>query len=249
MKALRALTTRADRTKRESQDSRYLTGQDEIINCLKIMRDQRTELTLRLDEQGDTLSCRILDVAAGGFLVEDIRPRNALAVMRGKPRFSISARDQGTYAFMEDLRVTAAGEERGLPYFHVPLPRRVLFQQRRRAARFSLPMRVSTNGANATLFRATPMTGRLIDISVGGCRVAFEPPYDDSLELEETIAECCIALPPVLEIHSEVIVRHRHKRKDHVLVCGLEMTKMHVTDRRRLEQFIQSLRRTSPAPG
>ena len=57
---------------------------------------------------------------------------------------------------------------------------------------------------------------------------------------------CAITIPKLLEIHSEAVVRHYHENKhSQTLVCGMELTKMHVTDRRRLEHFIQTIAKSA----
>ena len=147
-------------------------------------------------------------------------------------------------------RVIKVDSERGVPFFHVPLPDSVLYQQRRKAARFRLPLRVATNGASVRLFRDSnddqPMVGRVIDISAGGCRAEFDgqavPPMND----DEQVDVCAISIPNLLELNAKAAIRHfSYDDESRTLICGIELTEMNVTDRRRLEQFIQSLTRVS----
>jgi c-di-GMP-binding flagellar brake protein YcgR len=227
-------------------DSRYLTSKPDIAACLKQLRDQRMDLTLRLEGTNESYTCKILDVNDNDFLIEDISPRSGIQVLRVAPKFSISARDQGTYVYIEETRVTKWDQERGIPFFHVAFPKQMLFQQRRRAARFRLPMRVSATGASITLFNSNTLVGRIIDISAGGCRAEFDLPTQWDVHNEERFENCAITIPKLLEIHSEAVVRHYHQNKhNQTLVCGIELTKMHVTDRRRLEHFIQTITRTA----
>lgn len=227
-------------------DSRYLQSPDDIINCLKQLRDLRMDLSMRIDGTGESYTCKVLDVDNSTFLIEDISPRTGNATLRLKPRFTLSARANGIYVFVEDLKVTKWDQERGIPYFHVKLPKAMLFQQRRRAARFRLPLRVSAAGASITLFEEQACVGRIIDISAGGCRAEFDLPTAWEVQNEQRISNCAITIPKLLEIHAEAMIRHYHQNKhSQTLVCGLELTKMHVTDRRRLEHFIQTLARTA----
>ena len=234
-------------TNTTAPDSRYLLKSSEIISCLKQLRDQRMDLTIRADGSVDTYKCKILDVSDHDFLIEDISPRTGIQVLRTAPRFSISARAQGTYVYIEETRVLKWDQERGIPFFHVALPDKMLYQQRRRDARFRLPLRVSASGASITLFQGGDWVGRIIDISAGGCRAEFDLPTPWDLHNEERFENCAITIPNLLEIHSEVVIRHYHQNKhSQTLVCGMELTKMHVTDRRRLEHFIQTIARTAP---
>jgi len=232
-----------------SPDSKYLSDKADIIASLKQLRDRRLDLTVRVENQKDTYTCKVLDVSEQAFLIEDISPRTGIQVLRTAQRFSISARAAGTFAYIEATRVLKWDQERGVPYFHVALPDRMLFQHRRRAARYRQPLRVSANGASITLFGNTNLVGRIIDISVGGCRAEFDLPAPEAIHNEALFENCAITIPNLLEIHSEIVVRHCHENKhSRSLVCGLELTDMHVTDRRRLEQFIQNISRSaSPA--
>lgn len=233
-------------TNAEAPDSRYLNQRGEIISCLKQLRDQRADLTLRVDGAEETYSCKLLDVSERDFLIEDIAPRSGLAAIREAKKFSISARTEGTFVYIEETRVKKWDQERGIPFFHLALPNKLLFQQRRRSARFRLPLRVSASGASITMFDESEVVGKIIDISAGGCRAEFELPSPWAVKADEQFDNCAITIPKLLEIHSEAVVRHYHENKhSKTLVCGIELTKMHVTDRRRLEHFIQTIAKST----
>lgn len=227
-------------------DSRYLNDRDDIINCLKQLRDQRASLTLRVDGLPESYQCKVLDVSAEDFLIEDITPRSGITSIRDAKKFSLSARAEGMFVYIEETHLLKWDQERGIPYFHIALPDRILSQQRRRAARFRLPLRVSASGASITMFNEVEMVGRIIDISAGGCRAEFELPSPWPVKNDDHFDNCAITIPKLLEIHSEAVVRHFHENKhSKTLVCGIELTKMHVTDRRRLEHFIQTIAKTA----
>ncbi len=229
----------------ERSDSGVLTDVHKIRDQLKIFRNQRSELTIRFDGNAAPYRCKILDVLDDRLLLEDIAPRDGAAFLRKQIPFSISARTTGLFAFIDRTHATKADAERGVPYFHVPLPDRLLVQRRRRAARFRIPLTVRAAGASITLFRQGSDIGQIIDISVGGCRAEFEADVQPALAPDETIENCAIAIPRLLEIHSKGVIRHLTLNKQsNRWVCGIEFTEMHVTDRRRLEQFVQSLSRT-----
>ncbi len=230
----------------ETSDSRYLNKRHEIISCLKQLRDQRSDLTARIKGQTHSYTCKLLDVGDNDFLIEDIAPRSGLQALRDAKKFSLSARTEGTFVYIEETRIKKWDQERGIPFFHLPLPRTLLFQQRRRAARYRLPLRVSASGASITMFNSHNPVGRIIDISAGGCRVEFPLPSPWQIKQDEQIDNCAITIPKLLEIHSEAVVRHFHENKhSQTLVCGIELTKMHVTDRRRLEHFIQTIAKST----
>ena len=227
-------------------DSRYLQNRTDIITCLKQLRDQRAEISVRVDGNAETFKCKLLDVSDHDFLIEDVMPRSGFNIIRDAKRISLSSRGTGSYMFIEDARMEKWDSERGIPYFHIALPKQMLFQQRRRSARFRLPLRVSASGASITMFDNQSLVGRIIDISAGGCRAEFELPTLWKVKSDEYFDNCAITIPKLLEIHAEAIVRHFHENKhSQTLVCGIELIKMHVTDRRRLEHFIQTIAKSA----
>jgi len=227
-------------------DSRYLDTAQDVIRCLKQVRDQRLDLDLRVDGSAQRYRCKILDVSERDFLIEDIFPRDGITALRAAKKFSLSARGAGSYMYIESAKLLKGDEERGIPYFHIGLPKKVLSQQRRRDARFMIPLRVSAAGASITMFEKDSTSGSIIDISAGGCRAEFSLPAPWPVKSDEHFKSCAITIPNLLEIHSEGVVRHFHENKHNkTLVCGIELTKMNVTDRRRLEHFIQTIAKNS----
>ena len=235
---------RADR----ASDSRYLTEVGDIAAALKRLRDLRSTLTLRIDGDADTVECRVLDVLADAVLLEDIRPHTATRRVVTAANFSLTARSDGTFVFIDEAHVRRVDAERGVPYLTVTMPRRVLYQQRRRAARYAVPMRIATDGAYIKLPTSADqlVVGQIVDISAGGCRVEFATDAAVTLTQDLVFDECIITIPPMLEVTGRAVVRHHHTNKHTgAIVCGLELTDMRVTDRRRLERFIQSITRVA----
>ncbi len=223
--------------------SRYLNTAVEIEERFKVFRDERTPLTLTMDEDGQQVTATVLDVTSRSILIEDIKPRTALGLLKKHPKFSISVRAEGSFAFVDNTSISGEGEERGLPYFHVPLPTSMVYQQRRSATRVRLPLQITSRGAYITLFAAPEVTGQIVDISAGGCRVNFAVEQCAQFEIDDSVKQGAICLPPRVELHSDCVIRHWRKQPDGSLTVGLEFIAMHITDRRRLEQFIQSASR------
>jgi c-di-GMP-binding flagellar brake protein YcgR len=224
-------------------ESRFLNTVKDIEQCFKTVRDECIPLTLTIDGTATRVTAKVLDVIKRGILVEDIRPREALSILRGRPKCSISIRANGSFIFAQEACISGEGEDQGLPYFHIPFPKEMVFQQRRRAARLKLPSRVSSAGAHITLFGKEDYVGQIIDISAGGCRAVFPADAAAHLAPGVTIDQSAIYLTPRLELHSESVIRHCRTQQDGTIVAGIELTQMQITDRRRLEKFIQSLKK------
>lgn len=224
--------------------SGYVTDAGEARRIFTLFRDQRSDLSLRFEGESQTFTGHVLDVDDTSFLLENIRPRSGLSLLNGDDPFSLTGRSEGIFVYAEDLRTEAALADRGVPYYRVPLPERLLYQQRRRAARFRIPLRVATHGAEVLVSRSEgrPISAAIVDISVGGCRCVFEGfPYP-ALEVGDQVAGCRINVPRLLNLEAEGSIRHVSYDKDsNTTTCGIEFIEMDITDRRRLEQFVQSL--------
>lgn len=222
----------------------YLTLADDILPLLKLLRDHAAEIELRLAGVEGRYTARILDLGKRDFLLEDIRPRDGIAQLRRGTRFSFSARADDIYVSGEDCRITRVESERGLPYFHADMPNRMLRQRRRRHARITLPPRVSPNDGviHLTTHRgAEPHRGRIIDVSVGGCRCVFDGALVPSLEVEEH-ADCEVRITSSFAVSATAIVRHSSwDAANCTTTCGLEFSEMSIADRRRLEHYVSQL--------
>ena len=225
--------------------SRVLTEEPAIERAFRIFRDQRSSISLRFEGEARSYSARILDARETQFLLEDIRPRDGLRLLHRAAPFALTARTEGLYAYGEGLRVAEVADDRGVPYFIVPYPPRLLTQQRRRAARYRLPQAVAGPGSHVRLTRKSgTVDAQLIDISTGGCRVAFDQTIEPAFAADEPIEKCEITVSNMLSLSAEAIVRHHATEPEtQRLQCGVEFLKMSVPDRRRLEQFIHAISR------
>jgi len=228
----------------------YLKNPAEIGEALKTLRNQRVGLRLTFESETTVYTARILDVLGDEFLIEDLQPRSGLKLMSERRRFAFSARANGLYVYSEGNQVRLIDEDRGVPYFRIPIPSNALYQQRRRSARYEVSLRTDSNPAIVTLFRnvetdrdhTSELEGRMLDISAGGCRIAVPGPVHPRLEIGEVPESVCISIPGLYDLSVQAIVRHASYNKlSRKVICGMEFTGMHVTDRRRLEQFLQSL--------
>ena len=228
-----------------SMDSKYLTDPEEIIRVIKVLRDQRARVSLRFEHSAHPYTVKVLDVNGTDLLIENIEPRSGITHLRENLPFALASRVEGMYVNFTDNLVNQVASERGVPYFHVALPKRVLYQQRRKAARFRLPLSVLANG-EITLFQKTELAGKILDISAGGCRAEFSCDKDPGSKLGDAESPCEIKISDLLDLKAQAAVRHHSfDRSTKRLTCGIELVHMGITERRRLEQFIQVIQRNS----
>lgn len=232
----------------------YLDRAEDISPMLKLLRDHGAEIELRLAGVDSRYTGRVLDLTAREFLLENIRPRDGLSHLKRGVTFSFSARVDDIYVTADDCRITRVEAERGLPYFHANMPKRLLRQRRRRHTRITLPPRVSPNDGMVTVYRKRgnePLNGSIIDVSVGGCRVAFGgavvPPY----EADEVMPLCEVRITSTLSVSATGVIRHSSwDASQGVTTCGVEFSEMSIPDRRRLEHYVSQLAgRAGPSKG
>ncbi len=233
----------AARQQKQDSSSRYIDDRATIERAFRQFRDQRTKLQLRFEGVSEPFTATVLDVTDGNVLLEDIMPRAGLAHLRSGTPFSLAGRGQGTYMYVERVRSSKSDSERGVPYFWIELPKRVLYQQRRRSARVELPLRVKAQGARIRIVHGDiELLGDILDLSAGGVRAQFLGQQSTDLSTDQLLDNCILHIRNQLELHSQATVRHALlDRRNSVLNCGFELTEMHVTDRRRLEQYVESL--------
>lgn len=235
----------------DTQDgSRYTDDARTIAAAFRHFRDQRTSLTLQFQGLSTPYQAKVLDVTDGVLLIEDIQPREGLQHLRTALPFSVAGRSQGMYLYANGIQCLSSEAERGIPYFRLALPESVLHQQRRKSPRVELPMTVKAQGARISIVRAgEELSGDILDLSAGGLRAQFFEQPVPSLASEERLDVCVLHIRDQLDLTSSATVRHvDHDPVSEQLSCGLELTEMSVTDRRRLEYFVQSLANRRPLP-
>jgi len=75
----RAATTAA---KANAISSRYLSDAEEISRVFRIFRDHRADLQLRFEDGRSVCTAKVLDLQKRSILLEDIQPRDGLALLR-----------------------------------------------------------------------------------------------------------------------------------------------------------------------
>lgn len=230
-----------------SSESRYITSRDEIIKVFKLLRDLRARVNLSIESSDINCSAQILDVTEAHFFLENVLPREGMQLLTKAKSFNIMARAEGLYTYITDCKVEQVSVERNLPYYLIALPERFLYQQRRSQERMKLPQAKDTKGAKITLHRDHgPIEGKLVDISVGGCRIQIDHQVSPEFEQNENVENCLIHIPNMLELESKAVIRYaQYNHARGTQICGIELTEMSVSYRRRLERFIEHISRRS----
>ena len=221
--------------------SRYLDKREDITRVLREFRDQCHSVTLRFEGVEQEYTAQVLDVTDQQVLLEDVRPRTGIALMNERKLFSLAGRGDGVYVYATGNRVSESGAERLVPYFRVALPRSMLCQQRRRTARFRLPVALGERHAKIVIAKGdASKDGTIVDLSAGGCRAEFSGALPEGIEKGVVIERCQIEIGGLVKLSPKAVIRHHNVQAD-LNTCGIEFTDMGLAERRRLEQFIHTL--------
>src|SRR5262245_10964531 len=97
--------------------SRYLTERTDITRVLRQFRDHCQAVTVRFEGHEQEFTAQVLDVTDAELLLEDVRPRNGIALMQKRQPFALAGRADGVYVYATDNRVSESAAERLVPYF------------------------------------------------------------------------------------------------------------------------------------
>jgi c-di-GMP-binding flagellar brake protein YcgR len=223
--------------------SRMLSHPTEIVDALRTIAQQGLELSLRVTGFGNEIRARILHVDETTILLGELKPQLACAALaKSQEGFMLAGRGSGLYVFASDVmprhqRRPASGEQ-----LEAMLPEQLIYQQRRRAPRISLPSRgVAGKGARLHLQRGTEMIkGTIVDISIGGCRARIDLQAPPQLTVGEVIDNCQVQLTRHTSITARVAVRHVASNVQTAQVfCGIEFLTMAPDCRATLEKFVE----------
>lgn len=224
-------------------ESRYLIETEDQFQVLRDLRDQRVPVFLRFDDDDATYQTSVLEIDAQKHeFILDVISREGHLKISAKRAFTLSCRAHGVYVYITDMQIQGIQADAGLPYYILAFPKRMLYQQRRRAFRAPISHDVGATGSLVSFSRDLPVMGRILDISAGGCRTEFVGAIDPPLRSEEQFNNCDFQLPGELAFRCSAVVRHAEYIPERdVTVCGLQFGPMEVRERRSLERLIQKL--------
>jgi len=246
MKQAQTLTAEPAALSPDATFNEFHTHPAAMRRVLEVLEGQNVPLRVYPDGASESLQARILQLDDGGVLIDQVQPARRASLLESGCRLSFTGRHGGLYVRGERSAVTEIASAQGEPYFRIAWPVRMLCQQRRREPRFTLPRRVHPEDGTVELLRRRkdrePLTGRLLDLSLSGCRVAIAGTLARPLELNELIHRCELKLEKGTSVQAQAVVRHISEARDRQeIVCGMSLNTTDIGQRRRLQRFIQSL--------
>lgn len=137
------------------------------------------------------------------------------------------------------------GQFEGRRCYWLPIPREMLYHQRRGAYRVALKQSelVEVELSGSTL--GMPLQAQMLDISATGCRLRFAGNLSDRLQLGQVYEHMAAALPSGT-VSLAVKLRHLHYQQQlDQSVAGFRFHCLGGAVQRRLERFVHQLQRQS----
>lgn len=244
-----------DTTRNDDDRKHIVTRQASIFAVLRSLQKSRAPLTLSFGDKEQQFTSIILkvDLEEGFFLLDEIAPPSGHdKAMTGKT-FTIHANDKGVQVAFSGNRVVGAGRNEGAAIYKIPMPRQLLYKQRRDAYRAHIAMSDQVEVKLISYERQKPLVGRIIDISSTGCKVEF--PYRVEPEFAETevFDELTFDLP-VTEFDTSVLCaaearRAVYQNDKQITQCGFRFINPDGRNQREIDRFVAYLQREARRRG
>lgn len=189
-------------------DSAPDVDQTDIYILLKRAFEMRCLLTVCVGDERAPYTSAILEVVRDGryLVLDELTPASGHARIRQEPRIEVRALVEGIEMRFES-RVDQIGEQDGLPYYKVAFPQEIIYAQRRRQHRVTVPL---SQGFEVLVGFADEqeLRGELRDLSVGGLCARIRSGTIDPTHDRNALASCRILLPEDRMILSDIEILH-----------------------------------------
>lgn len=232
-----------------------ITSHSQIISLLKRIQDAHLLLWVKIaNHHGDYHNTAIIDMPEGKkyFIMDELQP---------KPKRQIS-KDTELEFFVRlhgvDINfkgsVQKIGNESDLDLYHILIPKTLNYQQRRNHFRIrvdikhDIPIDLITHSGKK-------VTGQLVDISVTGICMQFDPIVITSIQTGQHLRDVQIALPNDKPLKCNLEIRYiRYNEVSHYTLTGGKFITLEKRDAQRIRQYVamadrqmQKLARKAPA--
>lgn len=234
---------RGGRTKRSDEDATE-GEQAEIFILLKRALETRCLLTVFIGSDRTPYTSAILEVVREGryLVLDELTPALGHERIQAEPRIEVRALVEGIELRFE-TRVTQIGAQDDLPYYKVAFPQEVIYAQRRRQHRVTVPLSQGFE-VIVTFADEQELRGELRDLSVGGLCARIRSGTIDPKQDRHALASCRILLPDERSILSDIEILHIDApSRPRVPRIGARFVDPAPAMLRRIEQFCAELDR------
>lgn len=216
-----------------------ITSYNQIISMLKRVKDAHLLLWAKFaNHYGDYHNTAIIEMPEGKnyFVMDELQP---------KPKKQIS-KDTELEFFVRlhgvDISFTGAvqkvGSESDLDFYHILIPKTLDYQQRREHFRIRVGIKHDITVDLFTLSRKK-ITGQLVDISVSGICVRFDPIVITSIQTGQHLRNVQIALPNDRPLKCNLEIRYiRYNEVSHYTLAGGKFISLGKRDAQRIQHYV-----------
>ena len=155
-----------------------VTYHPRIVSLLQQVYESRTVVTVHLKDSGQRYNSAILEIDPDNntLLLDELNPRSGHQQLLKTKQINVSARLAGVSIYFKST-VNTIEEENGIALYRIPIPERVLYEQKRGAFRVRISAGIIIN---TTLKGEGQMfEGTITDISSTGIGALIEANEDD----------------------------------------------------------------------
>lgn len=221
----------------------HIITRPEILSLLKRVCENRSLLTIKINEQAETYSSTILaiDTRKNLLLVDDLFPPPMHDLERNTNLHCFTRLNGICINF--SCQIKGHSTDNGSLLYQLALPNKIHYHQRRRHYRVPL----TWTAANLTgQTDDMPFSATLFDISSSGIGAKLEAHSDLALEPNLLLPECSITIPNFKTMTTALKVRSlRTYSAENSFCFGAEFTHLDHNQIKQLQQLVSLLDRES----
>ena len=225
---------------------RTVANKQQIYSILASVQKARTAITIKFEDNDRYYTSLILrtDLSEGYIIIDEIAPEDGHhLVLQHKP-FSIRGSHNGISLFFRPNIISGSGIQDGIAFYQVPLPKEMLYQQRRSAFRAVVARALGVKASVTSKERGLTYEGRLHDISISGCRINFEGEVKPGFVRTEVFESCKIMLSDGSSIECPLTLKHATYERDwKETTCGFKFEGLDKYATKSIDRFVYFLQR------
>lgn len=225
---------------------RTITNAQQIYSILSAVQKARTPITIRFEGIDKYYTSIILKTDADDYsmIIDELAPEEGHELALQHASFSIRGSHGGVSLFFKPNMINGSGVENGIAFYRIPMPKEMIYQQRRNSYRALVPRALNVQCSLTSNSRPGTLSGRLHDISIGGCRVNFTGEVEPMLIRGDVFENVEITLPEGDKINYPLVLKHSsYSREINETSCGFEFEGIDKTGQRIVDRFVYFLQR------
>jgi len=225
---------------------RSLTNKQQIFSILSSVQKSRTPLTIKFENSEKYYTSIILktELDKNHLIIDEIAPEDGHVLALQNQPFSIRGSHGGVSLFFRPNVISGSSSENGIAFYSIALPEEMVYQQRRGSFRAQVPRQLSTQATLSSDRQPQPLSGRLFDISITGCRINFEGEVNQDLVRGDIFERAEIILPDGDKLSYALKLKHAfYGRENNETSCGFEFLEIDKIGQRLVDRFVYFLQR------